>query len=149
MPRPRGRVTVLIGVILAACAGEAPPPATTSTTRTESFWAVDLVRTLPGAQDDYLASIRANWSNARRIAKARGTVISYRALATQPDSVRGWDVLLMTEYADSASWQDREEIFRAIFESPEFVAVAPARPSDAMRTFEAGDVMLREVISDR
>lgn len=112
-----------------------------------TVWAVDLVRTLPGAQGDYLATIESNWANARRIARSQGAVLSYRALATAPDSARGWDVILMTEYADSTAWARREEIFRAIFAAPEFVAVPPARPSAELRAFTAGDIRMRSVVS--
>ncbi len=53
----------------------------------------------------------------------------------------------MTEYADSAAYANREETFQAIFASPEFVAVEPARPSAEMREFMSGDVVLREFVS--
>lgn len=135
-----------LGSLLAGCAGDGaavPPPSTAPPT----LWAVDLVRTLPGAQEDYLASIRTNWAAARRVAHARGAVRSYRALVAPPDSARGWDVMLMTEYADSAAFRDREETFRAIFASPDFVMVPPARPSAEMRTFAAGEVQLTALTS--
>ncbi len=110
-------------------------------------WAIDLVRTLPGAQLDYVRSIEANWAGARAIARERGDVLSYRAFVAPPDTARGWDVLLMTEYADSAAYANREETFQAIFASPEFVAVEPARPSAEMREFMSGNVVLREFVS--
>ncbi len=151
MPRPLSLLPsraaiALASAIAAGCAAPAPVPADAPATGT-SVWTVDLVRTLPGAQADYLASIEANWARARRIARTQGAVLSYRALATAPDSTRGWDVLLMTEYADSSAWERREEIFQAIFAAPDYVAVPPARPSAEMRAFVAGDVPMRAVMS--
>lgn len=126
-----------------------PPPATTAAPDAgDSVWSVDLVRTLPGAQADYVRSIETNWANARRLARERGAVLSYRAFVAPPDSARGWDVLLMTEYADSAAWQAREEVFQAIFASPEFAAVEPARPSSEMRAFAAGGVTMQAFVSE-
>ena len=103
----------------------------------ESIWEVDLIRTLPGAQADYIRSIKANWTNGRNLARARGAVLSYRALVAPVDSARGWDVLLITEYADSAAYARREATFDSIFKSPEFVRVEPPRPNDALRVFTA------------
>jgi hypothetical protein len=111
-------------------------------------WSVDLVRTLPGAQADYLRSIETNWANGRRVARTRGAVRSYRALVAAPDSARGWDVILMTEYADSAAFLRREAIFEEIFASPEYVRVEPARPSAEMRVIMTSSVSMRMFVSE-
>ena len=110
-------------------------------------WTIDLIKSLPGGQADYLRNIEANWSGARDLAVERGAVLSYQALAAQPDSSRGWDIILLTEYADSTAWSNREEIFTAIFESPEFVRVPMDRPSSELREFVAGGVTMRGVAS--
>lgn len=121
-----------------ACRQSGSPSATPPvSSESESLWEVDLIRTLPGAQADYIRSIKANWTNGRRLARVRGEVLSYRALVAPVDSARGWDVLLMTEYADSAAYARREDTFDAIFKSPEFVRVEPPRPNEAMRAFVA------------
>lgn len=111
-----------------------------------SVWSVDPIRTLPGMQDEYLASIEDNWAGARELAHDRGAVMSYRALAADPDSERGWDFILMTEYADSATWARREEIFQEIFAAPEFVRVQPASPSSELRDLVTPGVVMRGVI---
>lgn len=113
---------------------------------TGSVWSVDLIRTLPGMQTEYLASIENNWAGARKLARDRGAVLSYRALVSDPDPERGWDVILMTEYADSAAWSRREETFREIFAAPEFVGVEPASPSSEIREFVASGVVMRGLI---
>ena len=73
---------------------------------------------------------------------------SYRALVAPPDSARGWDVLLMTEYADSAAWADREAIFQEIFASPEYTRVPMALPSAEVRAFAAGGVVMRALVDE-
>ncbi len=141
--------------LLSGC-GEAPAPSDEAAPAprdiSTSVWSVDLIRTLPGQQAEYLRNIEANWAGARRIAQDRQVVLSYRALAAPPDSARGWDVLLMTEYADSTTWADREEIFASIFASPEYVRVPTARPSSELRAFVAGGVVMEarvDVPADR
>ena len=142
-------LAIAVLILLAGCF-EAPPEQTASTEpeTTTSVWSVDLIRTLPGQQAEYLRNIEANWAGGRRIARERGAVLSYRALVAPPDSVRGWDVLLMTEYADSSAWSQREAIFEAIFASPEYVRVPTARPSPELRAFVAGGVVMDALVSE-
>jgi hypothetical protein len=66
----------------------------------QSVWSMDLVRTRPGQQAEYLRGITANWAGAHRLAVEQGDVRSYQAFATRPDSTRDWDVVLLIEYAD-------------------------------------------------
>lgn len=56
--------------------------------------------------------------------------------------------MLMTEYADSTEWANREPTFQAIFESDAFVYMEPASPSADMRTFFVSDVAMRAVIDE-
>lgn len=146
------RTTLLILTLLLLFMAGCVATQTNSTTADDpvvgqSVWAVDLIHTLPGQQAAYLRSIKANWAGARHLAQAQGAVLSYQALAAEPDSARGWDVMLMTEYVDSTAWARREEIFRAIFELPEFVRVETAQPSSELRTFFNGNVVLKTVVS--
>lgn len=142
-------VAALLGATLVACAPAQvesdPRPAAAAVDA--PVWSIDLVRTLPGAQLDYVRSIETNWAGARTIAQERGAVLSYRAFIAPPDTARGWDVLLMTEYADSTAYTNREGTFQAIFASPDFVAVEPARSSAEMREFMSSGVVLREFVS--
>jgi len=113
----------------------------------ESVWAVDLIKLLPGGGDEYTANIENNWAQARDIALKKGDILSFRSLIAQPDSMRGWDLILMTEYTDSARWAAREEIFSQIFESTDYARVPTSRPSSELREFVAGGVVLKDVAS--
>ena len=136
-------------IILAMGCGEAPPePAAPADANGSSVWSVDLIRTLPGQQTEYLRNIENNWAQGRRLARQRDAVLSYRALVAPPDSARGWDVVLMTEYADSAAWADREAIFQEIFASPEYTRVPMELPSAEVRAFVAGGVVMRALIDE-
>ena len=137
------RPLLFLLLLLVGCQQPSPPP---EAPPANTIWAVDLITTLPGQQENYIRSIETNWANARRIAQTRGSVHSYRALMAPQDSTRGWDVMLMTEYTDSTAWANREPIFQSIFESEEFVYVEPASPSAEMRTFFVGDVALRHFV---
>lgn len=139
---------VLAFLVLTGCvATPAEPTPETEPDDPNTIWAVDLVRTLPGQQAAYIESIENNWAGARKLVREQGHILSYRALAAPPDSARGWDVMLMTEYRDSTAWANREAIFQEVFDSPEFIRVPTQRPSDEMRTFAAGEITLRSFVS--
>ena len=137
---------IALASLLAACS---PTETATPAINPESVWSVDLVRTLPGMQDMYLASIEANWGAARALALRDGHIVSYRALATEPDSLSPWDVILLTEDPDSSAYNSREAAFRAIFASPEYVATPSAAPSAEMRAFFSTERPFREVTSGK
>ena len=141
-------VALCCAVTVAGCAaaGRGSAPGASAPPAADAVWAVDLVRTLPGRQAEYLRGIAANWAGARALARERGAVRSYRALAAAPDSGRGWDVLLVTEYADSAAYAAREATFRTIFADPRYVAGrVTGAPADELRAFVAGGVVMRSV----
>ncbi len=149
MHPPISSLAIAILILVAGCL-EAPSEQAVPVEQgtTNSVWTVDLVRTLPGQQAEYLRNIEANWAGARRIARERSAVLSYRALVARPDSLRGWDVLLMTEYADSSAWSQREALFASIFSSPEYVRVPTARPSSELREFVSGGVVMDALVSE-
>ena len=149
MHPPISSLAIAMLILVAGCL-EAPSEQAVPVKQgtTNSVWTVDLVRTLPGQQAEYLRNIEANWAGARRIARERSAVLSYRALVARPDSLRGWDVLLMTEYADSSAWSQREAIFESIFSSPEYVRVPTARPSSELREFASGGVVMEALVSE-
>ena len=143
------RLVIAALLFLTSCVGtDQEDTASTEPSSGQSVWTLDLIRTLPGQQAEYLRNIEANWAGARRIANTRGDVLSYRAFVAEPDSTRAWDVLLMTEYADSASYADKEAIFESIFASPEFVRVPTSSPSSELRVFLSGDVVVRPFVSE-
>lgn len=79
----------------------------------QSIWTVDFMRTKPGQQARYLRYLDANWARARRTVQAQGGVKSFRVLVS-PDSLAPWDVVLLTEYPDSAALARAEEVFRPV-----------------------------------
>jgi len=144
----RNRLIALIAIILVgtACStsSETPPPAVN---HDAAVWAVDFIRFLPGGEADYLRNIEGNWAQARDIALANGDVLSFKALLAEPDSTRDWDLILMTEYTDSASWSDREAIFASIFESDQYQRVDIGRPSSELREFAFGGIVFTPFVT--
>jgi len=81
-----------------------------------SVWAVDVVTVRAGERENYRRFLEANWAKARRTARERAEIVSYRA-AFSPDTSgtgAGTQVLLLTEYPDAAAYERREAIFQPI-----------------------------------
>ncbi|HEX8194950.1 MAG TPA: nuclear transport factor 2 family protein [Pyrinomonadaceae bacterium] len=81
-----------------------------------SVWAVDFVKTKGGRQADYLQFIEQNWAQARAFMKEKGIVSNYQVLSLSQNQAAEWDVLLMTEYKDSAAYEKRETVFNEFAE---------------------------------
>ncbi|HEX8397496.1 MAG TPA: nuclear transport factor 2 family protein [Pyrinomonadaceae bacterium] len=81
-----------------------------------SVWAVDFVKTRGGRQADYLQFIERNWAQARAFMKEKGIVSNYQVLSLSQNQAAEWDVLLMTEYKDSAAYEKREAVFNEFAE---------------------------------
>jgi hypothetical protein len=103
------RLALLCLILLAPLARAADDPVV----------AVDLMRTHPGEQADYLRFVEMNWVVARETAIERGLVSGYEVLARAPSGA-DWDVMLRTTYPDRAAYEAREATFAAIFTGPDF-----------------------------
>jgi hypothetical protein len=112
---------LLGGFLLAGCRSSAPGTnaenraAAPATTGGPSVWSVDFMTVRPGEHDRYRRFLEANWAKARRTARDRGLIRSYRALFTPDTATSGFHVILLTEYPDSAAYERREDIFQPIF----------------------------------
>lgn len=111
-----------------------------ATLRAEPIVTVDLVRTLPGQQADYLRFVEMNWLRARAEGVRRGFVSDYEVLLRDAQ-VDGWDLMLRTTYPDAAAHAARETNFAALFATPEFAMqrVDGKGPRDMARILDSGD----------
>ncbi len=143
------KALVAASLIVASCLiGCAQPETSAPADHAQSVWAVDFIRLLPGGAEDYLKNIRGNWAQARDIALRNGDILSFNALRAADDSSLGWDIMLMTEYTDSTTWTNREEIFAQIFDSAEYERVQIDRPSSELREFVNGAVVLHPIVTN-
>lgn len=103
-----------------ASEGRAPAPFAPADTLGPSVWSVSYARTHPGEQAAYLDFLALNWAEARRHATREGIVRSYRVLVRPDADEAEWDVMMITEYADSTAYADREAYFSAMFARPDW-----------------------------
>ena len=142
-------VVLLVTFLLSAgCAQIASaPPAQADATA--SYWTADYMRTKPGQQDRYIRSLDANWAHFRRIVLEQGGIRSFRVLITTPTPETPWDVVLLTEYPDSATYERAEEIFRPVMRGHQEVLIdgmSARGPNNPLVTLVGGNTF-KTVIS--
>lgn len=82
-----------------------------------SVWTVDAIKTNDGEQANYLQFVEQNWAKSRQILKEKGFIKSFRVFSVKPDKSLAWDVMLLTEYANRAAFEKREDIFAEVFKT--------------------------------
>jgi len=82
-----------------------------------SVWDVSFVKTTPGHYEDYLADLSRVWKAFNDEAMEQGIVKSYKILTAQAAMPGDWDLILMVEYPNMATFDDASEKFDPIAES--------------------------------
>ena len=75
---------------------------------------MDFVRINAGKEKEAIYFYENNWKVFRDIAYERNYITSYKLLRVKPDSVGNFNLILMTEFADSTQFNLSEERFQFI-----------------------------------
>jgi len=78
---------------------------------------IDFVKTKNGKQQEAFYFYENNWKIYRDIALEKGFIYSYKLLKTSADSAANFDLILITEYTDSAQFNLGEERFQQIIKA--------------------------------
>lgn len=82
-----------------------------------SVWDVSLVRTTPGQYEAYLADLSNVWKKFNDEAMEQGIVKSYKILSAPRATPEDWNLILLVEYPNMATFDDASEKFDPIAES--------------------------------
>lgn len=75
---------------------------------------IDFVKVKDGKWAEAIFFYQNNWKVYREVALSRGYINSYAVMKSVPDSLRNFDLILVTEYADSTQLSLAEERFQKI-----------------------------------
>jgi hypothetical protein len=78
----------------------------------QAIWTIDRMFVKQGEFTDYLQYVRRNWLRARQEMQRRQGISGFHLL-TREYRPGNWEVTLMTRYADSAAFANRETLFHA------------------------------------
>ncbi|MBN8674664.1 MAG: hypothetical protein J0L56_11045 [Chitinophagales bacterium] len=88
--------------------------AITIASHAQTVLVMDFVKIKNGKQAEALFFYENNWKLYRDIALEKGFITAYRLEKTTADSSASFDLVLITEYADSSMYRKSEDNFRAI-----------------------------------
>ena len=73
--------------------------------RNGSVWSIGFIRMKPGMETAYLNYIAGDWKREQEALKKDGQAISYKVLQTEAHGSTDWNLMLMTEYKDLATYE--------------------------------------------
>jgi len=73
--------------------------------RNGTVWSIGFIRMKPGMETAYLNYIAGDWKREQEALKKDGQAISYKVLQTEAHGSTDWNLMLMTEYKDLATYE--------------------------------------------
>jgi hypothetical protein len=96
---------------LLAVTGAAPQSPTDSD---KPVWTMEILRVKSGMFGPTLGYLDDNWMRLRAEAKREGAVLSYNRIADHDSNESDWNIVLLTEFKNSAAYDAREKLFASI-----------------------------------
>ena len=70
-----------------------------------SGWVVGVISIKPGMDNAYKNYVATDWKKQQEALKKDGQIISYMVIQTEAHSTTDWNMLLLTEYKDLATYE--------------------------------------------
>ncbi len=70
-----------------------------------SVWAIGVIQMKPGMDNAYKTYLATEWKRNQEAMKKEGIILSYMVIETEMHSSNDWNLLLLTEYKDLASYE--------------------------------------------
>ena len=85
--------------------------------RNGTVWGIGFIRMKPGMETAYLNYIAGDWKREQEALKKDGQAISYKVLQTEAHGSTDWNLILMTEYKDLATYEKNLEKADALLQT--------------------------------
>ncbi|MFN6963117.1 MAG: hypothetical protein ACK4S4_05050 [Pyrinomonadaceae bacterium] len=73
--------------------------------RNGTVWSIGFIRMKPGMDTAYLNYVAGDWKREQEALKKEGMIISYKVLQTESHGTGDFNLMLMTEYKDLATYE--------------------------------------------
>ncbi len=70
-----------------------------------SVWAIGVIQVKPGMDNAYKNYLATEWKRNQEAMKKEGIILSYMVIQTEMHSGTDWNMLLLTEYKDLATFE--------------------------------------------
>ncbi len=85
--------------------------------RNGTVWNIGFIRMKPGMDKTYLNYIATDWKRNQEALKKDGQIISYKILQTEAHGSTDWNLMLLTEYKDLATYEKNLEKADALLQT--------------------------------
>lgn len=85
--------------------------------RNATVWSIGFIRMKPGMETAYLNYVAGDWKREQEALKKDGQTISYKVLQTEAHGSTDWNLILMTEYKDLATYETSLEKTDALLQT--------------------------------
>lgn len=85
--------------------------------RNGTIWSIGFIRMKPGMETAYLNYIAGDWKREQEALKKDGQIISYKVLQTEAHGSNDWNLMLMTEHKDLATYEKNLEKADALLQT--------------------------------
>ena len=73
--------------------------------RNGTVWSIGFIRMKPGMETAYLNYVAGEWKREQEALKKDGQIVSYKVLTTEAHGAADFNIMLMTEYKDLATYE--------------------------------------------
>jgi|SRR6185369_8343733 len=85
--------------------------------RNGTVWNIGFIRMKPGMETAYLNYIAGDWKREQEALKKEGQIISYKIIQSEAHGSTDFNLMLMTEYKDLATYEKNEEKADALLQT--------------------------------
>lgn len=85
--------------------------------RNATVWSIGFIRMKPGMETAYLNYVAGDWKREQEALKKDGQIISYKILQTEAHTPGDWNLMLLTEYKDLATYEKNLEKTDALLQT--------------------------------
>jgi hypothetical protein len=85
--------------------------------RNGTVWSIGFIRMKPGMETAYLNYIAGDWKREQEALKKDGQIISYKILQTEAHGSNDWNLMLLSEYKDLATYEANLEKTDALLQT--------------------------------
>lgn len=85
--------------------------------RNGTVWSIGFIRMKPGMDTAYLNYVAGDWKREQEALKKDGQIISYKVLQTEAHNAGDFNLMLLTEYKDLATYEKNLEKADALLQT--------------------------------
>jgi len=82
-----------------------------------TVWSIGFIRMKPGMETAYLNYVAGDWKREQEALKKDGQSVSYKVLQTEAHGSGDWNLMLLTEYKDLATYEKNQERADALLQT--------------------------------